>query len=763
MATAAELLAARMSGVSDDKTLIIDNYLREIQIPSSVTTLGVENDDDVLRLRFRMPRYLDTTDLSTFSIRINYLNAQGESDVYTVSDAEVVGDYLTFSWLVGPTATRYKGKTKFNVCMRIVNAEFVVQKEYNTAIATLPVLEGLECEESAIEAYSDVLEQWKTQLFGMGDTLEAKLEAKSEEEQQKIVDKGIEVLETIPEDFTTTHNLANEALRTRANAIVQEVSGEVAVLDNCSDDYLRDLRVFGYGKQTRTTGTQLFNPYALQNTSFGTATVEENGAKITVTGEYYVSWPLVLKAGVTYFIDFTTTGDVEYRAVRFEYPDKEITGTITNPASFTPAKDTVSVYLYASLGSGGTVTYENLQISEGNSAKPWEPYSGGVASPSVEWPQEISGADITSIAVYGGNLAYFGDVLKTPKTTTGVTFTLKKDGRIELTGTPSKVADDILDTIHAAKITRPALLTGVRYRCSDCSMEVEYAGSDLIKTWTRDIVITDDVISINAYIQPRTMHYTNGQSFSPKMWIEPYEPTEYYSGAVSQGIAAHSTTPLYGIKVESGGNYTDSNGDHWICDEIDYGSGTLIRRTGVEVFDGSSDENWQTDLELENTVMFRIFIPLSVNVGNVVGKDYTCSHLPILNMYNADIIGTQHTMQQFYFRVRKDSLSTPDLAGFRAMLAEKPMTVCYALMSSSVEFMTDEERHAFSKLRGNYPMTVVANDANAPMEISYNADTKIYMDASIWEHAMTPSDEQIQAAVDAWLTRYFTSAEGVKF
>jgi hypothetical protein len=100
-------------------------------------------------------------------------------------------------------------------------------------------------------------------------------------------------------------------------------------------------------------------------------------------------------------------------------------------------------------------------------------------------------------------------------------------------------------------------------------------------------------------------------------------------------------------------------------------------------------------------------------------------------MYNADIIGTQHTMQQFYFRVRKDSLSTPDLDGFREMLAEKPMTVCYALMTSSVEPMTDEERYAFSKLRGNYPMTTIANDANAHMEVSYNIDTKTYVDNSI--------------------------------
>lgn len=166
MATADELLAS-LSNSDDDKTLIIDNYLRNINIPNGIKSLGVESDDEVLRLKFKMPRYLGGTDLSTFAIRINYLNARGEGDVYTVSDMKVVDDDITFSWLVGPNATKYKGSTKFNVCMKIVDDDGHVQKEYNTTIATLPVLEGLETDEGLIEAHTDILEQWRNQLFGM--------------------------------------------------------------------------------------------------------------------------------------------------------------------------------------------------------------------------------------------------------------------------------------------------------------------------------------------------------------------------------------------------------------------------------------------------------------------------------------------------------------------------------------------------------------------------------------------------------------------
>lgn len=38
---------------------------------------------------------------------------------------------------------------------------------------------------------------------------------------------------------------------------------------------------------------------------------------------------------------------------------------------------------------------------------------------------------------------------------------------------------------------------------------------------------------------------------------------------------------LPGIPVESGGNYTDADGQQWICDEVDFGSGKKIQRVGV--------------------------------------------------------------------------------------------------------------------------------------------------------------------------------------
>ena len=158
MATADELL----STIDTDKTLIIDKDLRTIIIPSSVKNLGVESDDDVLRLKFSMPRMYGDVDLSDFSIYINYMNAKNTGDVYVVDDKTIADDTITFSWLVGRVALAYKGNVRFIVCMKKHDDNSNVIQEYNTTIASLPVLEGLETGETVIQQNPDIIEMLLT-------------------------------------------------------------------------------------------------------------------------------------------------------------------------------------------------------------------------------------------------------------------------------------------------------------------------------------------------------------------------------------------------------------------------------------------------------------------------------------------------------------------------------------------------------------------------------------------------------------------------
>lgn len=179
MATADELL----STIDTDKTLIIDKDLRTITIPSSVKNLGVESDDDVLRLKFSMPRMYGDVDLSDFSIYINYMNAKNTGDVYVVDDKTIADDTITFSWLVGRVALTYKGNVRFIVCMKKYDNDSNIIQEYNTTIASLPVLEGLETGETIVQQYPDIIEML---LSSSGTTDHSKLGNRDAADQHPI-------------------------------------------------------------------------------------------------------------------------------------------------------------------------------------------------------------------------------------------------------------------------------------------------------------------------------------------------------------------------------------------------------------------------------------------------------------------------------------------------------------------------------------------------------------------------------------------------
>lgn len=137
----------------------IDLYSRAITIPTEISVLGVQSDEDVFRIPFTIPKTFGEYDLSTFDIRINFLNANNEGDIYVVTDAAADGETLSFSWLVGRSACAYKGNVKFIVCFKIANTDGTILQEFNSAVATLPVLQGIEPGEQIVDQYPDIIEE----------------------------------------------------------------------------------------------------------------------------------------------------------------------------------------------------------------------------------------------------------------------------------------------------------------------------------------------------------------------------------------------------------------------------------------------------------------------------------------------------------------------------------------------------------------------------------------------------------------------------
>lgn len=771
MPTAAELLASKVTG---DKTLVIDNDLRTIKIPSSITNLGVEKDDEVLRLEFRMPRYLGETDLSTFSVRINYLNANGQGDVYTVDDVKIVGDNLTFSWLVGPTATAYKGDTKFNVCMKIVDSDSYIQKEYNTTIATLPVLEGLETEERLVEYYSDILEQWKNQLFGIGDTEEANLTAKSEEEQENIAQKGIEVLATIPEDYQTTYEMANNAYRTRANAIVSTEQGEVISLTDSSNDPLRGLRIFGKTTQITTTGKNLLptknGAYGLRNgltfTDLGDGRVNIIGTATANTTFVYCPFDVNTRTPIpagTYTVSGSPGSNV-YLSF-FVYASQETTDILTNNASicrgnswtFTIDQDAYyGAYLY--IGSGKTANETiSAQLEIGSVATDYEPYSGGIASPSPEWAQDLVSVENPKIDVYGKNLIQntLGNA-----TNSGITYTLNADGSITLDGTatdnsyytfdfnnpiPAYDTELILSLEGGAGLTSITLgyfkhdssVVNTLVYAEDSSVSFEYP-SEAYSTRTF-LTVTAGKTCDNLVVRPMVRLAETDSSFD--------------ASKITQTMTLPYTLPA--IPVSSDGNYTDANGQQWICDEIDFERGVYVQRIKTLVLDGSNHMPYYG--AHSNGQNYCAFYPGDVaNSSRMLSDAYGSSAINWGNINNY-IYCTNSAI------VVLDNRFT-DANKACEILAEELPTIQYILATPIETELTAEELVTFGAIHSNYPNTTILNDAGAGMEVKYNEDLKFYANEIMEDAAnVVITQDKIQVAVDNWLSAHYSSAEGVSF
>lgn len=141
---------------------LINPENRTITVPESEKIFGVSHDGNTERKHFRCPKVVgDNIDLSTMHLYINYQNANGQKYPYLVEDVDVDGDYIAFSWLIGPDVVAYKGQIKFIVCAKKGDGTI---PEWNTTIAEGTVLEGLEATDEVVERNPDIIEQILTRL-----------------------------------------------------------------------------------------------------------------------------------------------------------------------------------------------------------------------------------------------------------------------------------------------------------------------------------------------------------------------------------------------------------------------------------------------------------------------------------------------------------------------------------------------------------------------------------------------------------------------
>lgn len=128
---------------------------RVLNIPESLQTVGVKTDNKVERIYFELPRYFDGfNDFSEFNFYINYVNANGDGDVYYCDDLEIEDDNVVFSWLTSEKLYAKNGTAQF-----VIRAMHSDGRKWNTTIAQLTILDGLETQEAVVEQDYDFINQ----------------------------------------------------------------------------------------------------------------------------------------------------------------------------------------------------------------------------------------------------------------------------------------------------------------------------------------------------------------------------------------------------------------------------------------------------------------------------------------------------------------------------------------------------------------------------------------------------------------------------
>lgn len=202
---------------------------------------------------------------------------------------------------------------------------------------------------------------------------------------------------------------------------------------------------------------------------------------------------------------------------------------------------------------------------------------------------------------------------------------------------------------------------------------------------------------------------------------------------ITTASIATDALPLCGIPVDSGGNYTDNNGQQWICDELIYnadGTGKIIKRTQKIIFDGSDDEGWATSPSQTSgkNRIFTKFIKSNVfkpqdnaNMSRVICDNYSANSA-VNTYFNINGISIDANGTLIIYDDERSALSA---AEWKSSFAANPITVVYQLSEPQEIELTSEEMAALRQLQTFDGATNISNSDNADMDVKYCTDKSL--------------------------------------
>lgn len=213
-------------------------------------------------------------------------------------------------------------------------------------------------------------------------------------------------------------------------------------------------------------------------------------------------------------------------------------------------------------------------------------------------------------------------------------------------------------------------------------------------------------------------------------------PSTTYSPYREQLLTLPTPNGLPGIPVKSGGNYTDTQGQQWVCDEIDLERGVKVQRIASFVINaknanGISVTNMYTNVTTATSA--RLATPQKTDRGVRLEKCVFCEVLPwkkdvwsrAVNSINfVEDNSVDFVIENAYLGLSEASTDDERKTALVKYFTNKPCRVVYRIASPIETPLTPAEIAAYKSLTTYAPTTVLQATDGAGLGATYKCNVR---------------------------------------
>ena len=204
-----------------------------------------------------------------------------------------------------------------------------------------------------------------------------------------------------------------------------------------------------------------------------------------------------------------------------------------------------------------------------------------------------------------------------------------------------------------------------------------------------------------------------------------------------QTITLPTPNGLPGIPVTSGGNYTDENGQRWICDEIDLTRGVRVQRNDSFAISSENARNiviMNDFTKVTVATSARIRTPKQTDKSDELGRNLFCEALP----WDRDVWASRKNGMGFsennyidfaiensYLGLNEASTNDERKTALVKYFTDNPCQVVYRIATPIETPLTPAEIAAYKALTTYAPDTVVQASDGAGIKLDYQRDANI--------------------------------------